>query len=354
MDGTTHKTIEFCSLTGSEDCPIASSRPFDPDRPSGFEKLLIAKCRECEKRTRVAGANRSAKEALLEQIVTVFDSPFLIRKIDDECLDALVTMALANITRDIPPVRVVSATFLFDRTEQFADAAWPTLSLVYKVLYFVIFSTYVQQSSLLLRFTQPTIAAIFRGLLSPDVRERQQAKQCLFTLACRLHDRAGFLVELISNVFSDAMSDQPMSLGLPQVIELFTGLVQSVPSLMTNPFDSVLLHEMMPLHLSSEFQLYSQPLISCVVILLGRSRYNVDKCLMYLLNHFPCASQRKQTLFVDELSSIVDRYWEWISPMVSRYVFERMSGLWPSSCVDVSEKAQNLFFTNGFVNLLKQ
>jgi hypothetical protein len=263
-------------------------------------------------------------------------------------------MALANISREIPPIGVVSATFLFDRTEQFADAAWPTLSLVYKVLYFVVVSTYIQQSSLALHFTHPTIAAVFRGIMSPDVRERQQAKQCLFTLACRLYDRAAFVLDLISNAFIDAVSDGPMSLGLPQVIELFAGLVQSVPSLTTNPFDSMLLHQMMPLHLSSEFQLYSQQLVSCVVILLERNRYNVDKCLMYLLNHFPCASQRKQALFVDELSSIVDRFWQWMSPVAARYVFERMSGLWPSSCAEISDKSQSLLFTDGFVKLLKQ
>jgi hypothetical protein len=354
MDGITHKIIEFCSLSASEDSPITRSKSFDPDRPSGFKKLLTDKCRECSKKTGIDGPNRAAKEELLEQMVAVFHSPFLVRKIDDDCLNALVKMTLANISREIPPIRVVSATFLFDRTEQFADAAWPTLSLVYKVLYFVVVSTYIQQSLLALHFTQPTIAVIFRCLLSPDVHERQQTKQCLFTLACRLHDCADFLLDLISHAFSDALSDEPISLGLPQIIELFAGLVQSVPSLVTNPFDSFLLHHLMPLHLSSELQLYSQPLISCIVILLERNRYNIDKCLMYLLNHFPCASQRKQTLFIVELSSIIDRYWEWMSPMASRYVFERMSSLWPSSCGEISEKSLGLLFTDGFVKLLKQ
>jgi hypothetical protein len=220
-------------------------------------------------------------------------------------------MILANISREIPPIGALFAEFLFDRTERFVDAAWPTLSLVYKLLSSVVVSAHVQQTSLAPHFGQEQIAKLFLCIASPDSRERRQVKAALFAIAGRLQERASMIIDLISNALVDAMTGEPMLQGLAQLLELFMSFAQSLPGLTGCGFESILFHRIMLRHLGTEYQLYS---VQLVLFLLRRDDYGADRVVRYLLNHFPCGSQRKHRLFLDELGTVISSFWQALSP----------------------------------------
>jgi hypothetical protein len=122
---------------------------------------------------------------------------------------------------------------------------------------------------------------------------------------------------------------------------------------MNDPFEFVLSHQLMPLYLSSEYQLYSEQLHSCVLLLLERNARKVEPVLMYLLRHFPCASQKKQLLFLHEINTLVQRFWESVTPRVSQILFQRTAALFSSACAEISEDALRLFRTDGFRQILR-
>jgi hypothetical protein len=353
LDGTINKTIIFSSLNGRYDEKILPSKAFDPSRTGDFKDLFLQKCQECSKSSNLSEA-LAVKETLLEQLVGVFDLPVLVRKLELPCLQSLIQMICKNISREIPPIPVLPTIYLFDRTETFVDSAWPLISLVHKLLYAMVLSTHIPRNTLSAAVTPLVISAIFRCFSTPDVRERQQIKLVLFGIAGRLQDRASFILSLISKAFRDASVGEPIRFGLPQIFELFTNLLQSIPALAKETFESVLFQELMPLHLSSEFQLYSGQLLSCMLFLLERNPRNSDQIVMYLLNHFPCASQKKQNLFIEELVALVQRLWESLSPRTARILFERITVLFSSSCAQISERAIVLVIADGFKQLLKQ
>jgi hypothetical protein len=358
MDGTTDKIITFCSIPGRGITGALSRiKDFDPSRTGDFRDLFVAKCQECCKMPNMSSEdseNRAVKEHLIAQLQSVFDSPMLVRKLDQQCLQALVSMCIQSLSRGVPSVSMHSASLLFDSVESFCDLAWPMVSIVFTLLRTVIVSTHIHQNLLASQMPFSILAALFRCFVSPEVRERQQVKYTLYEISARLPDRVPILISLISTAFVDSLAGEPIRIGLGEIFELFTSIVQPTPTFTRQSFDSILVQQLLPLHLSSEYPLFSRALASSVLMLLNRDSHRVDDCLLYLWNHFPLASQRKQILFLDEIQGIVVQRWESMSPHSSHVLLERLSVLFSSACVDISEKAIGLVFSDGFRQLLKQ
>jgi hypothetical protein len=228
------------------------------------------------------------------------------------------------------------------------------ISLVYNLFRSFIRSTHISPNLLSAQLPATVIAALFRGFGSPDVRERQTVKQALSEIMARLPDRTPFIVSLISTCLIDAFAGEPICVGLAEIFELFTAIIQSIPVFSGHSFECIIFRQLLPLHLRSEYRLFSGPIVSSMLLLLEREPRSVDKCLMFLWNHFPCASQMKQILFIDEIQSIVQRFWQTMSPLSARRLFERLSSLFSSVSAELSEKSLALVCSDGFRQLLKQ
>jgi hypothetical protein len=159
---------------------------------------------------------------------------------------------------------------------------------------------------------------------------------------------------MISNSFINSLFGQPVLFGLAQIFELFSNLIQTIPAFMNSPFTSVLRQQLLPLHLSTEYSTYASPFLSSLLILLERDPPVVNDFIMFLLHHFPSASQRKQIMFLDEIATVVQRLWESMSPRTTRILFSRLSFLFSSTCAEISEKSLGLIFCPGFGQLIKQ
>jgi hypothetical protein len=358
MDGTADKVINFCSVPGhGVTRALSPSKDFDPSRTGDFKDLFLAKCQECCKQPNMSpedSENRVVKDHLIAQLQSVFNSPILVRKLDQQCLQALVSMCIQSLSRGVPSVSMHSVSVLFDRIESFCDLAWPMVSAIFALLRSLIVSTHIHQNLLGQQMPQSVVAAIFRCFVSPDTRERQQVKCALSEIVARLPDHGPILISLISTAFVESLAGEPIRIGLGEIFDLFTGIVRSTSTFGGQSFFSILVQQLLPLHLSSEYPLFSGALVSSVLMLHDRDGRCVDDCLLYLWNHFPWASQTKQMLFLDEIQAIVGRGWESMSPHCSRMLFERLSVLFSSACMDISEKAIGLVFADGFRQLLKQ
>jgi hypothetical protein len=351
MDGAADKTITFCSYIMTDSEPIVRSKDFDQKRPSDFKDLFIAKCQECCKRVDLSPADserRSLKLLLFGQIASAFESPILVRKLDQACVQAFVNMIVQNLLRELPFLPIVPVVFLFDRRESFSDLAWPMIEPVYRLFYTLIASPHMSPNVLLPVISADTLQNLFHFFKSPDVREREQVKMALSAIAGRLPDRTYMILALISKAWIDASVDEPIRIGLPQIFELFTEIVRSG----TSSF-GMSLRQMLPLYLSSEYPLFAKQLTAVVVMLQERDPTHVDVCIRYLLNHFPCASQNKQVLFLEEIRAIVVRAWQWIDPRTSLMLFERISMLFSSECAEIARLAIDLILSEGFRHVLK-
>jgi hypothetical protein len=356
-DTVVRQSIPFCSFNCHELTEVTASKDFDPGRMGDFQALVVAKCQSCSVKTDMCDAcqcNRSAQEILLNQLIAIFDHPNLVRKLDQKCLESIFALITSFISREIPLIKVLPATFLCERSELFCDTAWPLLSLAYKLLSGVIVSSHVPPNAISPHVSSQFLGLLFRCLSSPDSRERQQIKLILFAVSARLPDRAHLIAGFISKSFIDSIFNEPITFGLAQLFELFGHLIQSIPIFASSTFDVALRQQFFPLHLSSEYLRYSPQLTACVMALLARNPRNVDDLILFLLRHFPCASQQKQVQFLDEIASVVERFWEALAPRTARILFERLSRLYPSTCAEISEKSLGLVYAPGFAQLLKQ
>jgi hypothetical protein len=351
MDGAADKAIDFCSCPVSDGEPIARSKDFDPKHSSDFKEIFIAKCQECCKRVDLSAADaerRTVKAILLAQLAFAFESPVLVRKLDQACVQAFVSMVVQNVLRELPFLPIVPVVLLFDRRESFCDSAWPMIEPFYQLFYTMITSPHITPSVLMPAISSETVGSFFQFLKSPDLREREQVKMVLSAITGRLPDCTHMILSLISKAWSDAAVDEPIRIGLPQIFELFTEIVRSG----TSSF-GMSLQQMLPLYLSSEYPLFARQLTAVVVMLLERDPTPVDLCILYLLNHFPSASQNKQILFLEEIRAIVVRVWQWVARRTSLVLFERISILFSSPCAEVARLAIELILTEGFREILK-
>jgi hypothetical protein len=351
------QSIPFCSFSSHELIEIQPSKDFDPIRTTDFRNLLIGKCQSCSIKTDMCNKcerNRNTQQFLLTQLITVFDRVNLMRKLDPKCLESMFGLITAIISREFPRIKVLPATFLCDRSEVFCDTAWPIVSLAYKLLSCIICCSHVSSNLISPHLSPQFLSLLFRCLSSPDDRERHQIKLILFAVSGRLQDRAPLICGFIAKSFIDSIFDEPIRFGLGQLFELFGNLIQSIPVFANNSFDLILRQQLFPLHLSSEYLIYAPQLIACILILLVRNPRNVDDLILFLLHHFPCASQKKQLLFLEEITSIVERCWEALAPRTTRILFERLSRLYSSTCAEISERSLELISSPAFGQLLKQ
>ena len=357
-DSIQNADIRFCSFPMeiiSE--PIENSKDFDSNRPNEFQPLFLAKLHECEKLIDMSpekSGDRSAKILLLSQLSKSFQHPNLVRKLTVEAIEEVIKMVQTNISRDFPPVTSFPPTFLFDRVESFCDDCWFVLEHVYDVLDAVLRSTHVPHGHLNTSLSHTFIVKLFACFASPDVRERNAVKANLYTIAGRTPDKVMFLFTLIKNAMIDAMSDQPIKWGLPQILELFHDMSSTIPQFTSLSFEFLLKQILIPLHLMTNFAEYYMQLLSSIEVILVRNSNFVDYLIFFLLNHFPIASQKKQMVFLQELDDIVTRFWQVVLPNCAFVLIARLAYLVTSPCIDISQRAFMILFSDPVVMLIKQ
>lgn len=333
---------------------IKNSKKFEPERPNEFAQLFIEKCHEVSYNV-YKKENVELKTAIFDQLNTAFQYPMLMRKINQECITAVLTVFTNNIfMRALPEISSFPPCLLFDRIESYYDIQWPNLHQSYYLLENLLISSHVPVTLLQQSITHEFIIKLFRCFASPDSRERQYVKSLLYTIAGRIPDRGNDIVIYIKKSFVDAINGEPIHWGLPQILDLFSRIIQSVPHYTANSFDDVLERNLLPLHFSIDFVSFFGPITSLVKILIQRNTNNTNMVITFLLNHFPIATQKKQMAFLKEIAEIVKLFYDFISPLTSKSLFERISSLYSDECAEIAEESLSLIFSEGFPQLLSR
>lgn len=333
---------------------IKNSKKFEPERPNEFAQLFIEKCHEVSYNV-YKKENVELKTALFNQLINSFQFPTIIRKMNQECITAVLSSFSNNIfSRALPAISSFPPCLLFDRIENYYDVQWPILQQSYNLLENLLISSYVPISLLQQSITHEFIIRLFRCFASPDSRERQYVKSLLYTIAGRIPERGTDIVVYIKKSFIDAINGEPIHWGLPQILELFSRIIQSVPQFTANSFDDVLEQNLLPLHFSIDFISFFVPITSVVKTLIQRNTNNTNTVIIFLLNHFPIATQKKQMAFLKEIAEIVKLYFDFVSPLTSKALFERISVLYSDECAEIAEESLSLIFSEGFPQLLSR
>lgn len=357
-DSVTNAFIKYSSLPPVLDSrPIEPSKDFDFNRPNDFPALFLTKVHQCKTiidNRACKSSDRKAKVTLLTQLLKAFQSPILVRKLNNELVEELIKMVSINIQRNFPTVKEFPQSFLFDRVENFCDDSWPVLQYIYSLLEALLTSTHVPQAMLNTSVSQGFVTRLFACLASPDHRERHAVKSSLYAIAGRIPERSVYLFMLMKNSMIDAINGQPIHRGLPQVLELFNSMIATIPQFTSLSFAIVMPQIFMPLHLMSNLAAFHSQLVNNVDVILSRNPRFVDPFLLFLLNHFPIASQKKQMVFLGEIDNLVGRFWQVVLPHCGCMILSRISALFSSPCEEISERALTMMFSDGFVGLLKQ
>lgn len=333
---------------------IKNSKKFEPERPNEFVQLFIEKCNEVSYNV-YEKENLELKTLLFNQLITAFQYPTIIRKMNQKCITAVLSSFTNNIfLRALPEISSFPPCILFDRIENYYDVQWPVLEHSYCLLENLLISSHVPVSLLQQSITHDFIIKLFRCFASPDSRERKYVKSLLYTIAGRVPEHGSDILICIKKSFVDAINGEPIHWGLPQILDLFSRIIQSVPQYTSNSFDDVLEQNLLPLHFSIDFISFFGPITSLVKILIQRNTKNTNLVIMFLLNHFPIATQKKQMAFLKEIAEIVKLYNEFITPLTSKSLFERISVLYSDECAEIAEESLSMIYNDGFPQLLAQ
>lgn len=348
--------------------------------------------------------DKENKKELLTQLIQSLQFPILARKITSKEIQLCVDLFSKNIFRLYPAVRSFPHSILFDRIESFRDEAWDQISDIYTFFISLVTTPHIETKYLIHPISVSFVKKLFLCLASPDDRERKSVISMLYSISCRLPERSILIFHFIKNILIDSISGEPNFCGISQVLELLSKMMISSPqflaSLRNNQiFDSssslfdaanqnlseaatarklekmledgtksvsprntitILEQIFLSLHHLSNFPSFSSNLYTCIGIYLKnqnneKSTNFLDKYILYLLSHYPAASQKKQITFLNEMQQIVSDFSEYILSDTAVKLMKFIGkNLFNSPCIDISDMSMSLIFDKDFSVLVSQ
>lgn len=385
-------SISYSSKMKDKENIIDVSKKFDLNRPNEFCSLFIEKCQKCKmiidcyhesKNDQILYKlmkDKENKKKLLIQLNDALRYPSLVRKITANEVRLIIELFSKNIFRSYPPISYFPPSILFDRVESFHDDAWDQIFEVYSFFISFVTSTYIDPKMLNNELSLSFIKNLFSCFLSPDGRERKQVLEVLYIIACRFPEKCNNIFELIINKLIDSIYTKSNQWGLSQILELLSKMMTSIPqfslslrdnflskseSLNENLNDnsnstSILEQAFLHLHQLPSFPSFSSNLYACINYYLQiqnteKSTHLVEKILLYFLNHYPVASQKKQIIILNEIQQIISNFSKVIFPSVAVKLMTFIGrNLFISPCVEISEKSMSFVFEDCFSTLINQ
>ncbi|OHT13685.1 hypothetical protein TRFO_16120 [Tritrichomonas foetus] len=345
----------FCSMKSDNEHVIIESKPFENDKPNEFIDLFLKKCTEISFIVSKE-ENIKKKVIIINQLISAFNFPNLIRKINQKCCDVLIKAVTKNIVRNFPFLKSISSGILFDRVDNYCDTQWPTIKLFYQLLESFLTSPHVPFQLLQQTLTKHFIKKVFNCFESPDVRERLSIKNILYIIVGRIPERGNYVVQLIQHTFYNFLFDEKETFGISQLIELLESIFTSIIQFNSNMnfYDDILKKYILPLHRSSDFISFSSQIISLMKVLLTKNPKEINSVIIYILNHFPITSQKKQVVILKEISEIVDMFWQCLNPLTVKLLFKKIIKCFNNECSEISEISLSLIYKESFQHILEQ
>lgn len=320
------------TLGAFSDVTIAMSEPFTAVKPKEINQLFAEKLKECTKicdfsiglKDQQAKKN---KRELLRHFIEAFENNKILHNITPGNIRKFIEMVVDNVSRPFPSMIKITA---FDFGDQMEDTAWPHLQLVYKA------TIRLFDSNLTFELDNANfLSCLVTNACSPDDRERQACRDILTSVYRKCEKNRPQIFRFVMNQFLTLICSK-------ELLEFFILVVDSLPLPLSEKNVFFFKQCVLVLHSSHLFLRFCLSLLQVINHYIKVDSSLLEPTFEYIFRHWPCATVRKQLIFMSEIEGLVVSYTPIITPKMAEMIFTQISKLVNSPNVEMAERALNL------------
>jgi hypothetical protein len=331
------------TIGSGSDISIELTEPLSKVAPEEINRVFLEKCRECSKICDFSGvrkdlAAKNAKIALLAHLVEAFETPAILRTIAPGNIPPFIDMAVDNLARPFPSMIKITA---FDYGDQMEDVSWPHLQLVYRSV-LSLFKSNVEVTIQNRNF----LSVLVSNSCSPDARERQQCRNVLFRVFRKCAASRDQIARLVHNHFLTLVCSR-------ELLDFYVLVVDSM-TVPLEPENLRAFHEcVLVLHSSHLFLRFCLSLLQVLNHYIRLDATCLPSTFLYIFEHWPWASVRKQVVFLIEVEGLVVSYGTMIDPEIAELIFRQLAKLVNLPHIQIAQSTINLILGDSLGNLIR-
>ncbi|KAG5584252.1 hypothetical protein H5410_044686 [Solanum commersonii] len=340
-------TIE--ALPMLKDVPMA-------ERQSFFLRKLQVCCYQFDfNDTMKMVREKEIKRQTLAELVDCVQSNSL--KISEINQEEMLKMISVNIFRCLPPAsheNTGSENVEPEEEEQYLEASWPHLQLVYELLLRYIVSADTDTKVAKRFIDHSFVLKLLDSFESEDPREREYLKTILHRIYGKFMVHRPFIRKAINNIFYRFIYETERHSGIGELLEILGSIINGFALPMKEEHKLFLVRALIPLHKPKPIAMYHQQLSYCIVQFVEKDYKLCDTVIRGLLKYWPVTNCQKEVLFLGELEEVLEatQAAEFQRCMVP--LFRQVARCLNSPHFQVAERALFLWNNEHVVSLIAQ
>lgn len=325
-----NKTVIFSThfRNSNEDIRIYCSKDFAEVSLKDTRNLLIDKCKECSKICDFTSEAKDSKaktnkSTLLREIARSFSNPHISKTLSNDVIRNFFNMISKNLFRPFPSIRRESAV---DFHDSIFDAAWPHISLVYECL------NACSSYSTIKEFPPTFLSNLVNNTLSPDERERKEAKVALNNIYNKFSSTRFTIRQRCSYLFNNRKCSS-------ELLDFFYTVASGLTPPLKNETIEMYNREILPLHCFDNYSTYYNYLFQVICRFIAKSESLLQSTFDYLVKHWPCTDRRKQKLFLIEYEDLVINFDNRMTKQMILQFFRKVNECITNESVEVVNSA---------------
>ncbi|XP_015086096.1 serine/threonine protein phosphatase 2A 57 kDa regulatory subunit B' beta isoform [Solanum pennellii] len=294
------------------------------------------------------------RQTLAELVDCVQSSSLKISEINQE---EMLKMISVNIFRCLPPAsheNTGSENVEPEEEEQYLEASWPHLQLVYELLLRYIVSADTDTKVAKRFIDHSFVLKLLDSFESEDPREREYLKTILHRIYGKFMVHRPFIRKAINNIFYRFIYETERHSGIGELLEILGSIINGFALPMKEEHKLFLVRALIPLHKPKPIAMYHQQLSYCIVQFVEKDYKLCDTVIRGLLKYWPVTNCQKEVLFLGELEEVLEatQAAEFQRCMVP--LFRQVARCLNSPHFQVAERALFLWNNEHVVSLIAQ
>ncbi|KAH0632509.1 hypothetical protein KY290_038608 [Solanum tuberosum] len=292
-------TIE--ALPMLKDVPMAERQSFF------FRKLQVCCYQFDFNDTMKMVREKEIKRQTLAELVDCVQSNSL--KISEINQEEMLKMISVNIFRCLPPAsheNTGSENVEPEEEEQYLEASWPHLQLVYELLLRYIVSADTDTKVAKRFIDHSFVLKLLDSFESEDPREREYLKTILHRIYGKFMVHRPFIRKAINNIFYRFIYETERHSGIGELLEILGSFINGFALPMKEEHKLFLVRALIPLHKPKPIAMYHQQLSYCIVQFVEKDYKLCDTVIRGLLKYWPVTNCQKEVLFLGELEEVLE------------------------------------------------
>ncbi|TMW98217.1 hypothetical protein EJD97_004353 [Solanum chilense] len=294
------------------------------------------------------------RQTLTELVDCVQSNSLKISEINQE---EMLKMISVNIFRCLPPAsheNTGSENVEPEEEEQYLEASWPHLQLVYELLLRYIVSADTDTKVAKRFIDHSFVLKLLDSFESEDPREREYLKTILHRIYGKFMVHRPFIRKAINNIFYRFIYETERHSGIGELLEILGSIINGFALPMKEEHKLFLVRALIPLHKPKPIAMYHQQLSYCIVQFVEKDYKLCDTVIRGLLKYWPVTNCQKEVLFLGELEEVLEatQAAEFQRCMVP--LFRQVARCLNSPHFQVAERALFLWNNEHVVSLIAQ